>query len=128
VFDMTDWDDWLAVDLPGGGTIELPAVAVATAGDIGIDSAAREFSAAGLSVLVDRGPFAGTPVGHESAPGYSERVVLIDGLTAVVVTFPDSDGQVLTAQIPELDNLTVVVRRREPAPDVAERIVLSIRR
>lgn len=126
---MTDWDNWLAVALPGGGTIELPAVVVAPCGRIGIDSAAREFTGAGLSILVDRGPFAGMPVGHESVPGYLERTVRIDGLAAVVVTYPDSAEQVLAARIPELDNLTVVVRRREPAPpDVPERIVFSIRR
>jgi hypothetical protein len=129
VFDMTEWDNWLAVDLPGGGTIDVPAVAAASRSGIGIDSAAREFGGAGLSIVVDRGPFASTPVGHESAPGYTARVVLIDGLTAEIVTFPDSDGQVVAARIPELGNLTVVIRRRDPAPpDVAERIVRSIRR
>lgn len=126
---MTDWDDWLAIDLPGGGTIEIPAAAAARRAGIGIDSTARAFGGGGLSVLVDRGPFASTPDGHESAPGYSERVVLIDGLTAVVVTYPDVDGQVVAARIPELGNLTVVIGRRDPAPpDVAERIVRSIRR
>jgi hypothetical protein len=129
VFDVTEWDSWLTVDIPGGGMIELPAVAAVPRAGIGIDSTAREFTAAGLSVLVDQGPFTRIPVGHESAPEYTERVVLIDGLTAVVVSYLDSDSQVLAARIPELGNLTVIVRRREPAPpDVAERIVFSIHR
>jgi hypothetical protein len=129
VFDMTEWDNWLTIELPGGGAIELPAVAVAPRAGVGIDSTAREFTAAGLSVLVDQGPFASVPVGHESAPGYTERVVLIDGLTAVVITYPVSDSEVLAVRIPELDNLTVVVRHRDPVPpDVAERIVFSIHR
>lgn len=129
VFDMTEWDNWLTVELPGGGTIELPAVAVAPRAGVGIDSTAREFTAAGLSVLVDQGPFASVPVGHESAPGYTEQVFLVDGLTTVVIKYPDSDSQVVAARIPELNNLTVVVRRHDPVPpDVAERIVFSIHR
>ena len=126
---MTGWHDWRAVDLPGGGTIELPAAAVASRAGVGIDSAAVEFAGAGISVVVDRGPFAGAPVGYDSTPGYTERVVMVDGLTALVVSYPESGDQVLAVRIPELDNLTVVVRCRDPAPpDVAERIVSSIRR
>lgn len=126
---MTDWDNWLAVALPGGGTIELPAVVAVPRASTGFDSTAREFTGAGLSILVDRGPFASTPAGHESAPGYVERTVRIDGLAAVVVTYRDSHDDVLAARIPDLGNLTVVVRRRDPAPpDVAERIVFGIRR
>ena len=129
VFGMTDWDSWLAVDLPGGGTFELPAVAAEPRAGTGIDSAAREFTGAGLSVLVDRGPFAGTPAGHESAPEYVERTVLIDGLAAVIATYRDSGDRVLAARIPDSGNLTVVVRSRDPVPpDVAERIVFSVRR
>lgn len=127
---MTDWDDRITVELPGGGTIEIPAVVVTDRPPVGIDSTASYFEGRGLSILIDDGPFAGWPVGHESAPGYEDRFTRINGLDAALIKYQEPDGeQVFAARVPELNNLTVVVRCRESVPqDVAERVLFSIQR
>ena len=89
-------------------------------------------SGRGITVIVDRGPFADRLDGYESKRGFERRVQRISGEDATVVRFLTDDGSTIVGgarftETPSHAALTFVVHvDREHDGDLADRVIQTI--
>ena len=122
---MPGSDEWHAVRGPG---LELTVPPdLAPTGEQGIDGPVSSFEGHGLRLMVDRSPFADPLTGYQDKAGYERHREQIAGETADLVTYLEDDGtRVLATRLP--GPVTAVVHAApEMDPEIALRIVRSIR-
>jgi hypothetical protein len=122
------WDETVPRTF-GDIVIDLPA-AVVEGGATAIDSAANTFEGEGLSVIVDRGPFADRLDSHFGRPDYREELTEKVGTVGRTIFFRDPAEHTYTVatHLPAPVFLTVVVRADESVPEgVPRHIIESIR-
>jgi hypothetical protein len=128
--------DWKELTLAQGLTLTVPAD-LSRGPEQGVDTAVATWNGAGISVVVDQGPFADPLTTYQGRPGSRSRQETIDGRPARIVSFLEGDGtRVVAAHFPGTQAgaaagkpLTIVVRvdpavRRE---EVAFDIIRSLR-
>lgn len=110
-------------------SLELPSALVAGRGD-GIDSAAGVFEGAGVSVVVDQGPFSDPLTTHAGRPEHRDEAIDVAGTAARLVSFRDPEDRTYSvgAHVPGPSPVTVVVRADASVPEHVPRdIVESLR-
>ncbi len=113
----------------GAISLELP-VALVDAEAAPVDSATRVFEGAGVTVIVDQGPFADRLEGDRGRPQYREETREIGDTTGRVVSFRSADDatRTLAARLVGPPGVTVVVRADASVPaHVPRDIVNSLR-
>jgi hypothetical protein len=123
---MPDFPEWRTTRL-AGVELDVPAE-LAPTDEQGIDGPAATLESPNLRLILDAGPFADPLTGYASKPGFERRLEDIGGEPAEVVSFAGENGaRVLATRLP--GPLTAVVHAAPGVdPEVALRILRSLRR
>jgi hypothetical protein len=113
----------------GAISVEVPAQLV-TSSDAPVDSPAAVLTGAGITVIIDQGPFADRMESSIGLPDRREEPLSVAGIAGRVVSFrtPDDHTYTVAAVLSEPARATVVVRADDsvPEPEV-RRIIESLR-
>jgi hypothetical protein len=92
--------DWQELTLAEGLTLTVPAD-LSRGPEQGVDTAVATWNGAGISVVIDQGPFADPLTTYQGRPGSRSRQETIDGRLARIVSFVEGNGtRVVAAHFP----------------------------
>ncbi len=112
----------------GAISLEVPAQLVASS-DAPIDSPAAVLAGAGITVIVDQGPFADRMESSIGLPDRRQEQLQVAGIVGRIVSFrtPEAHTYTVAAVLSEPVRATVVVRADDSVPEPhARRIIESL--